>query len=124
MAPTMVAAPTSRIDAETAAPRARLRPGSSANAFSGHTTKSGDRKSTRLNSSHVRTSYAVFCLKKKTNERLRLHYRSSTGPPALRYCQVDTHGCEDRLESPPPHIGHRQATQDSAPILLQQPSET
>src|SRR3989442_4476824 len=25
----------------------------------------GDRKSTRLNSSHVRTSYAVFCLKKK-----------------------------------------------------------
>src|SRR5699024_12786120 len=25
----------------------------------------GDRKSTRLNSSHVSTSYAVFCLKKK-----------------------------------------------------------
>src|SRR3989442_5011089 len=28
--------------------------------------KQGDRKSTRLNSSHVRISYAVFCLKKKT----------------------------------------------------------
>src|SRR5690625_7042120 len=27
--------------------------------------RSGDRKSTRLNSSHVATSYAVFCLKKK-----------------------------------------------------------
>src|SRR3989442_7766496 len=26
-----------------------------------------DRKSTRLNSSHVRISYAVFCLKKKTD---------------------------------------------------------
>src|SRR6266511_424263 len=26
---------------------------------------SGDRKSTRLNSSHVKNSYAVFCLKKK-----------------------------------------------------------
>src|SRR5207253_6360693 len=26
--------------------------------------KAGDRKSTRLNSSHVATSYAVFCLKK------------------------------------------------------------
>src|SRR5690606_16531510 len=26
-----------------------------------------DRKSTRLNSSHVKTSYAVFCLKKNTN---------------------------------------------------------
>src|SRR5690625_7097198 len=27
-----------------------------------------DRKSTRLNSSHVAISYAVFCLKKKTQE--------------------------------------------------------
>src|SRR4051812_49667904 len=27
-----------------------------------------DRKSTRLNSSHMSISYAVFCLKKKTNE--------------------------------------------------------
>src|SRR5690554_7593370 len=27
-----------------------------------------DRKSTRLNSSHVRISYAVFCLKKKKTE--------------------------------------------------------
>src|SRR5436309_7231638 len=29
------------------------------------TTCSADRKSTRLNSSHVKISYAVFCLKKK-----------------------------------------------------------
>src|SRR6266496_6280688 len=29
----------------------------------------GDRKSTRLNSSHVEISYAVFCLKKKKNYR-------------------------------------------------------
>src|SRR5215813_6798100 len=28
-------------------------------------SRKGDRKSTRLNSSHVRISYAVFCLKKK-----------------------------------------------------------
>src|SRR5690625_2874992 len=28
-----------------------------------------DRKSTRLNSSHVAISYAVFCLKKKTNNQ-------------------------------------------------------
>src|SRR3712207_8043588 len=28
----------------------------------------GDRKSTRLNSSHANISYAVFCLKKKTQE--------------------------------------------------------
>src|SRR5690625_5907535 len=29
----------------------------------------GDRKSTRLNSSHVAISYAVFCLKKKKKEK-------------------------------------------------------
>src|SRR5437660_4669398 len=29
-----------------------------------------DRKSTRLNSSHVAISYAVFCLKKKTNKTI------------------------------------------------------
>src|SRR5207248_8921029 len=29
-----------------------------------------DRKSTRLNSSHRTISYAVFCLKKKTNSRI------------------------------------------------------
>src|SRR5436309_13913036 len=28
----------------------------------------GDRKSTRLNSSHVKISYAVFCLKKKKTQ--------------------------------------------------------
>src|SRR5690349_23891712 len=39
----------------------------------------GDRKSTRLNSSHVEISYAVFCLKKKTSEvRLRRHSRLPT----------------------------------------------
>src|SRR5690554_7474215 len=31
-----------------------------------------DRKSTRLNSSHVRISYAVFCLKKKKQSALAL----------------------------------------------------
>src|SRR3989442_3134046 len=30
-----------------------------------HSSAGRDRKSTRLNSSHVRISYAVFCLKKK-----------------------------------------------------------
>src|SRR5436305_2802757 len=29
-----------------------------------------DRKSTRLNSSHVRISYAVFCLKKKNKKKI------------------------------------------------------
>src|SRR5690606_3477964 len=30
-----------------------------------------DRKSTRLNSSHVKSSYAVFCLRKQTNRRFK-----------------------------------------------------
>src|SRR5688572_31588073 len=35
-------------------------------------TKAGDRKSTRLNSSHSQISYAVFCLKKKKkNKQIR-----------------------------------------------------
>src|SRR3712207_7689689 len=38
-------------------PRAALRP--------------GDRKSTRLNSSHANISYAVFCLKKKKNKKIQ-----------------------------------------------------
>src|SRR5690606_41280370 len=32
----------------------------------GAASSAADRKSTRLNSSHVKISYAVFCLKKKT----------------------------------------------------------
>src|SRR5690554_7614349 len=38
--------------------------------------RSRDRKSTRLNSSHVRISYAVFCLKKKTTKYIS-HYTLS-----------------------------------------------
>src|SRR5256885_13270840 len=39
-------------------------------------SKEGDRKSTRLNSSHLVISYAVFCLKKK-NDRLHRDRRAS-----------------------------------------------
>src|SRR5438874_5228656 len=35
-----------------------------------------DRKSTRLNSSHVEISYAVFCLKKKKKQQLKVNERS------------------------------------------------
>src|SRR5690349_21998348 len=34
-----------------------------------------DRKSTRLNSSHVEISYAVFCLKKKKKKKTKRNYR-------------------------------------------------
>src|SRR5690625_6825470 len=43
-----------------------------------------DRKSTRLNSSHVAISYAVFCLKKK--KRTRHRRATARGPPTpFRY---------------------------------------
>src|SRR5690349_22222084 len=35
-----------------------------------HRDGTGDRKSTRLNSSHVENSYAVFCLKKKNESNV------------------------------------------------------
>src|SRR5437667_825148 len=39
-----------------------------------HGTRIRDRKSTRLNSSHITISYAVFCLKKKnTKQRTQWH---------------------------------------------------
>src|SRR5690349_23983768 len=36
-----------------------------------------DRKSTRLNSSHVEISYAVFCLKKKKKVSMRLELKAA-----------------------------------------------
>src|SRR3712207_7445515 len=36
----------------------------------------GDRKSTRLNSSHANISYAVFCLKKKKTDGYHMHSRT------------------------------------------------
>src|SRR5437870_8801096 len=43
----------------------RPRCSSSARTTASRSTAAADRKSTRLNSSHVAISYAVFCLKKK-----------------------------------------------------------
>src|SRR5436309_4515496 len=37
-----------------------------------------DRKSTRLNSSHVKISYAVFCLKKKKKIKKKIHTTITT----------------------------------------------
>src|SRR3712207_7943330 len=40
-------------------------------------TLDGDRKSTRLNSSHANISYAVFCLKKKNNRSDQIRISTS-----------------------------------------------
>src|SRR5437899_9449173 len=41
-----------------------------------------DRKSTRLNSSHLGISYAVFCLKKKKSDNILFIRRMRIGPSA------------------------------------------
>src|SRR5438309_5177229 len=51
-----------------------------AHAFDKKNAWARDRKSTRLNSSHSSISYAVFCLKKKTNQRTA-RLPVSTFPP-------------------------------------------
>src|SRR4051812_49899913 len=44
-----------------------------------HFFQRGDRKSTRLNSSHMSISYAVFCLKKKKlNRVIRTHLKKAS----------------------------------------------
>src|SRR5690606_40165380 len=49
-----------------------------------------DRKSTRLNSSHVKISYAVFCLKKKTEQS-----NTAVVPPTL---ETENHSWADQKQ--------------------------
>src|SRR5438876_3508314 len=56
------ALPISALQIEPLANRHALEAG----GWQGEKVRPGDRKSTRLNSSHPSISYAVFCLKKKT----------------------------------------------------------
>src|SRR5258708_19280521 len=45
----------------------------------------GDRKSTRLNSSHQIISYAVFCLKKKKNSPYHSNYTHPAHSPSQQH---------------------------------------
>src|SRR5947199_934764 len=49
----------------------------------GHRLKKTDRKSTRLNSSHLGISYAVFCLKKKKKKK-KNYYKKDTNILTMR----------------------------------------
>src|SRR3712207_8162952 len=62
--------PTDRTDADRA-------PGNRRAEAPQPVAEGGDRKSTRLNSSHANISYAVFCLKKKTIYVAGLDYSGS-----------------------------------------------
>src|SRR5256885_3842080 len=64
-------------------------------------TKQADRKSTRLNSSHLVISYAVFCLKKKNSIRLR---SAACPPPARGPPHVCSPGDLSPFDQHPRHI--------------------
>src|SRR2546430_11835150 len=55
----------------------------------------GDRKSTRLNSSHSQISYAVFCLKKKNRAHPQLRHLAS-------HLRTETHGTHASTVQPRP----------------------
>src|SRR2546430_8792865 len=68
----------------------------------------GDRKSTRLNSSHSQISYAVFCLKKKKTSAYRLvpvHHIYPSSSKRL-WGVISTNACT--LSWPRPSSDHRQ----------------
>src|SRR5439155_2946404 len=50
-----------------------------------------DRKSTRLNSSHVAISYAVFCLKKKFSQNIHNPITTPTHTPLVTHLYFATH---------------------------------
>src|SRR3712207_8729204 len=66
-----------RAEHERAAARARLQPLQPVHGAG------GDRKSTRLNSSHANISYAVFCLKKKKKKIITQMTHSKSNPSEL-----------------------------------------
>src|SRR5256885_11455285 len=74
-----VVSPSRRRTSAAATTRTSIRIDSVIDQRCGHqTTKNEDRKSTRLNSSHLVISYAVFCLKKKNN--IKPPERDATDP--------------------------------------------
>src|SRR3989442_2811185 len=57
--------------------------------------KGSDRKSTRLNSSHVRISYAVFCLKKKKINKSQLTLQKYPNIVCVTHVSVFTEQCAE-----------------------------
>src|SRR5699024_11532580 len=87
------------------------------NARSIKSKADSDRKSTRLNSSHVSISYAVFCLKKKTKHKrggyLRNgcaarpgYVRDTSTPPARRSQRLRPHTLDQRTARIGTHTGY------------------
>src|SRR5690606_40910732 len=61
----------------------------------GRADPAGDRKSTRLNSSHVKISYAVFCLKKKKQKHVEPPRRLAANQLADASIERERHRRDD-----------------------------
>src|SRR5437667_1866230 len=78
-----------------------------------------DRKSTRLNSSHITISYAVFCLKKKKNHHRMDRFTSARGgarlkPPADENTAHDSQfGLDKGRVNPRQRLAHNGPSSDS-----------
>src|SRR5256885_10788518 len=76
--------------AQTVAP---ARPSAAVRSWAGRARRA-DRKSTRLNSSHLVISYAVFCLKKKTPySETGIYRRLKTSPTSTATCPLHATWC-------------------------------
>src|SRR5437667_5527063 len=60
-------------------PARTLQPVCQARSCDDLASSAADRKSTRLNSSHITISYAVFCLKKKKHDSFFISHRDRNG---------------------------------------------
>src|ERR1022692_1447220 len=61
-----------------------------------------DRKSTRLNSSHLVTSYAVFCFKKNTSTSATVTNGTAPGSGTAVLANYSVTGYEPYFQAPPP----------------------
>src|SRR5205807_7787089 len=79
-----------------------------------HEGRFGDRKSTRLNSSHLVISYAVFCLKKKKH-KINTSYTINTTPYARNSQTLASTETVPTLKSTHLHSEHRENNSYSTP---------
>src|SRR5256885_8373895 len=82
----------------------------------GHLGPAGDRKSTRLNSSHLVISYAVFCLKKKKTTQCQESARQSPDEPARAFYQKLANYC-GAVATDVRHVLDRRGAADSVVML-------
>src|ERR1022692_3876818 len=66
-----------------------------------------DRKSTRLNSSHLVISYAVFCLKKKKKKQKLTYPHITSGTPATLTISPVTHEVVTPVAGSGPNVSSR-----------------